>query len=94
MARSNNVTVAISCDNTGACCARPVSKRNKGEVCGMDYKFPFSDFGVTKSQKNEMDRGYTVRKIVGRFTWFDMVDAWGESGLFGRSRRRRRRRRR
>jgi hypothetical protein len=60
-------------------------------VCGEDYKFPFRDFNLTKSQRSEVERGYMVRKNVGRFTWFDMVDAWGSGGLFGARRKRRRR---
>jgi len=77
--RGSFVRVSLSCDRTGTCCAR----RGKEEVCGEDYKFPFRDFNLTKRQRSEVDRGYTVRKNVGRFTWFDMVEAWGEGGLFG-----------
>lgn len=77
--RGSFVRVSLSCDRTGVCCAR----RGNEEVCGQDYKFPFDDFGLSKSQRSQLDRGYRVGKNVGRFTWFDMVDAWGGGGLFG-----------
>ena len=80
----------MSCNREGVCCAR----RGKEEVCGMDYKFPFDDFGLTKRQKSEVERGYRVSKNIGRFTWFGMVDAWGSDGLFGARRPRRRRKKR
>jgi len=88
--RGSQVKVEIKCDRTGWCCA----VRGKDErVCDQEYKFPFAHFNISKRQRGEIDRGYPLRKLVGKFTWFDMVDAWGEgSPLFGGSRRRRRRR--
>jgi hypothetical protein len=90
MARDSTVKVEITCDNTGQCCARRKGRKAES-FCGMDYKFPWQWLGVTKRQRGELDRGFPVRKLVGRFTWFDMIDAWSDGGLFGRARRRQRR---
>lgn len=81
------IKVEATCDRMGVCCIKPVSKRHKGRICGMDYKIPWDDFNMTRHEI-EHSGGWPVRKLVSVMSWSEMVDAWGDTaegggGLFG-----------
>lgn len=88
------IKVEVSCDRMGVCCIEPVTKSRRGErICGMDYKIPWEYFNINKRDKRELDAGWSVRKLVPKGSWGEMVDAWGDTaegggGLFGARKRR------